>query len=239
MRTAHNELLPLVWLSILLLFGTSPLTGQTGQLTGAATTQSGDPVANAFVIATAGGAGAGASYNTRSAADGSFAFSNLPVDTYRICVQALHDLLLDPCQWSAAAPGGTVTSGQTLSLGTIQLAVGQRLHVKLIDDKGALAANQGHGKTPGAHVLIGVWTGTLFHPMRLRDKKGGAWSHDIVVPFDMPLNLTVTSTAFALTDAKGNNLNPATGASVPIQIAAGTVPDPIVFHITGLNGKGH
>jgi hypothetical protein len=238
MRSTHKELLTLVWMSSLFLFGTGLLPAQTGQLTGTITAQDGTPVAGAFVVA-AGGAAPGNNQNVRSGSDGSFAFSSLPAGSYQICVQVPNGSLLDPCQWSAAPPSGTVTAGQTVSLGTIQVATGQRLYVKLLDDKGALGANEGRGKTPGAHVLIGVWSGGTFHPMRLRSKGAGTWSHDLVVPFNTPLMLTITSTAFALADANGNSVNAATGASLPIQVAAESTLAPIVFHVTGLNGNGH
>jgi hypothetical protein len=238
MRNAHKELLSLVWMSILFLFGTGLLTAQTGQLTGTITAHDGTPVAGAFVVA-ASGAAPGNNQNVRSGSDGAFAFSSLPAGTYQICVQVPNGSLLDPCQWSAAPPSGTVTAGQTVKLGTIQVAAGQRLYVKLQDDKGVLAANEGRGKKNGAHVLVGVWTGGLFHPMRLRSKGAGAWSHDLVVPFNTPLTLTITSAAFALADANGNSVNAATGASLPIQAAVGSTPAPIVFHVTGLNGNGH
>jgi hypothetical protein len=113
------------------------------------------------------------------------------------------------------------------------------LQVKTIDDSGALAAHQGKGKTPGAHVLIGVWApGGPFHPMRLRNNKGATWNYDLVVPFDVQLNLTVSSAAFDLTDEKGAKVTNAGGASVPIQIATGTTPAPVVFHVTQLKNRG-
>jgi len=219
-------------------FGAMSLQAQTGQLRGTVTTQIGSPVARAFVLATGTSGAAGGPQTARTASDGSFTYASLPVGAYRLCVQPIGDTVLDPCRWSTSPVTATVTSGQTTSIGPIKVTGGQSLKVKLIDDNGALGANQGQGKTPGAHVLVGVWSGGLFHPMRLRNQDGNSWNHDIVVPFDTQLTLTVSSTAFALSDEKGVAL-PNTGESVPIYIASGTTQAPIVLHVTGVKNNGH
>jgi len=207
---------------------------QTGEIKGTVTTSTGTAVPQAFIVATH----SGATHNTRSGSDGSFTFSGLAAGTYRVCVQALEGSLLDPCQWSSA-PIATVTAGQTVSVGTIQVVGGQRLYVNLLDDVGALSANAGPGKTPGAHILIGVWAGGLFHPLRLRSQNSGGWNLDLVVPVNTALNLTVSSTDFALTDSQGNKVNPSAGASVAVQAVSGTNPAPYVFHVTGFTNNGH
>jgi len=207
----------------------------TGQLTGSIVTQAGVPIPRAFVIATRSDSGRTPSENTRSAADGSFAFTNLAVGTYRICVQVLGSSFLDPCLWPGKPPAVTITAGQIAAIGKIQLSSAVTLHVNLIDDNGLLQSNAVTAKTPGANILIGVRTGTgAFYPVRLRSKQaGGVWNHEIVVPFDTLLNLEVSSSKFTLSDDKGNALNALAGVKVPVTVAAATSLSPIVFHVTG------
>jgi hypothetical protein len=222
------------WLAFAVLAALFPATAraQTGGLRGTVTTSTGTPLPKAFIVAT----NKKSNYNTRSGADGSFTLSGLAAGTYRVCVQALDGSLLDPCQWSATPTSVTVSSGQTTAVGTIQVLAGQRLYVNLQDVAGVLAV-YGNGQKPGAHVLVGVWSASgLFHPFRLRSKNSGMWSLDLVVPFATPLNITVSSADFALTDNQGKKVNANTGAGVSIQVESGTNPAPIIFNVTGLNG---
>ena len=119
-------------------------------------------------------------------------------------------------------------------MGTIRALKGETLRVRLIDDLGVLAATRVKGPTPGAHVLIGVWSANgLFQPMRVRSKGPVNWDHDLVVPAGTPLQVTVSSKTFDLTDDQGARVDRVAGARVPIQVTAGNAPPTISFRITG------
>ena len=75
------------------------------------------------------------------------------------------------------------------------------------------------GKTRGAHVLAGVWTANgLFHPAQPISKGNKGSDLEVLVPFNSPLRVSVSSGFFNLKDDKGANIDQK-GTSVPVQFA--------------------
>src|SRR5580704_8971513 len=68
-----------------------------------------------------------------------------------------------------------------------------------VDDPG-LSLSQNEGKTPGAHLLLGVATDALtFHPASVVSTDALGRNQQIVIPFNMPVKLVVNSAFFKLT----------------------------------------
>jgi hypothetical protein len=132
-----------------------------------------------------------------TAADGTFTPTGLPAGTFVICAQLPGSDFLNPCQWSSASPKAVVNGGQTVNLPVIQLRKGAHFHVRLNDDDGALTTN--HAKTPGADLLIGIWSPSgQFVGLPGLTKDASGWELDLAVPYDTPLPFHLNSKFFSL-----------------------------------------
>ncbi|GEM_PF-1913335 len=209
----------------------------TGQIKGVVQGEDGKAVHRAAVTALVQRAGVRpASVSTTTGNDGSFTLTGLAAAPYRICVQAPGSGLLNPCQWSANPPTATLTAGQIVDAGTIQLKKGAVLQVRILDDGGELAS--GEVKKQGSHVLLGVWTaGGLFQPMGLKNKAAKNRDYELLIPYDTTLQLSITSRTFKLADEKGVAVDAKKGVNVPLQIASGSAAKTITYRVTGLNGN--
>lgn len=208
----------------------------SAQISGRVIDDGGNPVPNAVVTATTG---SGLSHTTAvTTTDGSFRLSGLGAGTARICVQVPGTALLDPCHWSnAAATLVTLAVGQSLAMQPIQLQTGYPLTVRVYDDTGALAANE--GKKPGAHLLVGLWLSTgLFVPATVITVDSKGRYYGCAIPFGTTLQLSVFSQLFSLSVDTVGAVATKSGFSMPLTIPSGTVFPVPTFHVTGLNSSG-
>jgi hypothetical protein len=208
-----------------------------GQIQGSVVTQANQGIAKATVIIQQQGGSTGTPFqaNTLTGADGSFSFTGVPVGAFTICVQVPGSAYLNPCTWSSTAPTVTLTAGRGASTGRIRLDEGQLLKVKLNDANRVLQADE--GRVPGAQVLIGIWTPTgLFIPMRVRTKGATSRNLEIPIPIGRPLQLSVTSGYFDLTDENNAKLDATGGVSLPVQASATAALRVYTFNVAGRKG---
>jgi hypothetical protein len=173
---------------------------------------------------------------TYTDANGRFRFDRLGNGTYRICVQAPGTVWLDPCEWDFAVPSIAVSTLVPAPAASIVLKKGAAVAVR-IDDAGQLLARH-EGKTPGAHLLIGVTTRA--RTLRLastvsRDETGR--TQQIVIPFDTPVRITVASSFFRLADGNGASLTGpgGTGNGISVTVPAAQRSATIRLALTGGN----
>ena len=214
------------------------LCGQAlaGSIAGFIITLGGQPVkmARVLAMARAGSTGTGAPKNSLpSAADGGFSVEGLAAGTYAICVQVPGSLFLDPCRWSATPPTITLSDSQALTGVQIALQQGSMVKVQINDPGGYLQANE--GKTPGAHLLVGVWTANgLFYPAAMATRGSSGREYRLVVPYSTPLKLSVYSKVFRISDEKKIPVADF-GAGTPFQATTGVSLKTIVFNIDGVS----
>jgi hypothetical protein len=105
-----------------------------------------------------------------------------------------------------------------------------------IDDPSQLLS-QHEGKTPGAHLLLGVGNDAFaFRPVSILAQDANGRDHQIIVPFNLPVKLVVHSSFFQLSDATGIPLS-RTGAAIPVLVPSGTQPTIIKLKVTGGRGS--
>jgi hypothetical protein len=165
-----------------------------------------------------------------SATDGTFTLTSIPAGTFVICAQLPGSDFLNPCLWSSTSPKTVVNGGQTVNLPVIQLRKGAHFRVSLNDDDGALAAN--HAKTPGADLLIGIWSPSgQFVRLPALTKDASGWELDLAVPYDTPLPFHLNSKYFSLAAEGGASVDAVQGLKMTIKIPAGTTVPALVFHV--------
>ncbi len=167
---------------------------------------------------------------TQTAADGTFSFTNLDAGTYLVCSQVPHGSLLNPCQWTKTLPLVTVASSTATASITLTMQPGYRLPVRVNDPQNLLAANE--GKTPGAHLLIGISGGYHFEEALIDSTDSAGRNVSLLVPFGVPIAVTVQSNFLKLQDAAGNPLNKTNAISVP---ASATATSGFTVQVVGKN----
>ena len=93
-----------------------------------------------------------------------------------------------------------VAAGQNVTGLRIALEQGVPLSIRIDDASQLLEKNE--GKTVGAHLSVGVWSGNkLFHaaPISAKDNKGR--DHTIYVPKNEQVKISVFSKAFTVAEA--------------------------------------
>jgi hypothetical protein len=137
----------------------------------------------------------------RSATDGSFRLEHLRPGDYLVCVQAPRSHWLALCDWGATPLKVSIGPGQAATA-HITLRKGAILPIRVEDPARTLALNE--GKTPGAHLLAGVGAGdALFRPALLVSEDGTGRTYHSLVPFDVPVKVVLSSSAFQLADERG------------------------------------
>ena len=167
-----------------------------------------------------------------SGVSGSFRFDALYFGPYRLCVQVPGSTWLNPCEWGLRPPTVMLSTPQPSASVTITVKKGVAVPIR-VDDPGQLLS-QHEGKTPGAHLLLGVSNDVLvFHPAPLTSQDSNGRNHQILIPFDATVKLVVSSSFFQLNDAAGIPL-PRTGSiAIPVNVQTGQQPIPIKFTVTG------
>lgn len=224
--------------------------GQSGRITGVVTDDTGAPVGGAIVSAALR---TGATPGTRgpgglpsfmpfppkapTSGDGTFEIDALPAGTYALCVDKLGSALLNPCLWTSQPVLATLTAGGSAQGVSVVAPKGVFLTIRVLDPKKSLIRNPisddvhigtYHGNSPFIPALVSGW-----------DMKGKTMS--LAVLPGQPVNLTVSSSAYALADANGISLGSGVAQiAVPAAVLASATstlsPTPAVtIQVTGKN----
>jgi hypothetical protein len=226
-----------IWKTLILLNSTllvSPVLAAT--ITGKVVDTSNHPLAAAIVTlseeaVTKGVAPTMHGAATKTAADGTFSFANLDAATYLLCAQVPRGTLLNPCQWTKTLPQVTVASSTATASITLTMHQGYRIPIRLDDPQNLLATHD--GKTPGAHLLIGVSGGYHFEEAVIDATDNAGRNVSLLVPFDTPVPITVQSNFFKLQDGAGNSLNRTN--SVPITASSAFPMSGFTVKVVGKN----
>lgn len=192
------------------------------------------PVPGALVTAVRGGLPA-FSRNTKTGADGAFQLAGLPAGNFSLCVQAMGDSYLDPCQWNGSPTAITVVLGQTVSGVSVKVTAASILRVQVQDPKQVLNQKTKDGRTPD--LTVGIWGPKgLFYPAHGGSKQatnfGFPISYQIAIPRDTALKFHIASHDLKLGDANGATL-PGNTSQVAFQHITGD-PNPKSFSFTVL-----
>lgn len=161
--------------------------------------------------------------------DGSFALTALPDGAYLVCVDVPAGGYLDPCLWSRGI-ALKVSLRQAVPLGHIVLKKGAVLRVRINDANHLLPPAS---LISSSKLIIGIKTSVgAFYPARLVSADQTGRDLMITVPFDAPLKFWIFSRQVKMTDPAGAVVD-TSGIDIPFSVAAGTVPLPRVFNVTG------
>jgi hypothetical protein len=163
---------------------------------------------------------------------GTFLFDGIYPGTYRLCAQAPAGVWLNPCQWGPQPSTVFLSSAQQSLSATIVLKKGVAVPIHVNDPGQWLAQNE--GKTPGAHLLLGVANDAfVFEPAAITSQNSTGRNYSVVIPFATSVNLIVSSSFFQLSDATGTPL-PRTGSTaIPITVSNGQQPTTLTLTVTG------
>ncbi len=172
-----------------------------------------------------------------TAPNGTFKLS-VPSGVFRVCVQLRRTELLDPCTWSAVPPRASVPANRTVQLPPIVLKRGYPLSVRLEDAQGLLLV-QDKGKRAAGQVIVGVSAPNgMFLPMPVRGRSATARDHQLFVPRDTALRVSMHSRGFTLADESGAAVDAAKGHQFSAKLAGERSRRRFVFRVTGLRPEG-
>lgn len=170
-------------------------------------------------------------WNAVSGADGSFRFDGLNDGTYRLCAQVPNTAWLNPCEWGLQPPLVTLSTGRPNVSVPMVVKKGAEVSIRIVDPGQFLSLNE--GRTPGAHLLVGVANDAfVFRPAAILPPGTNGANRQIVIPFNSPRKLVVHSSFFQLSDANGIPLS-RTGTTIPVLVPLGTPPAIINLIVTG------
>jgi hypothetical protein len=215
----------------LLLLGTASLLAQTkASLSGTVTGSDGRRIASAIVTAMGTSKLPWSVANSTSGPDGSFSFFNLPPGPYRLCVQVPAGGYLDPCSWSPIPPTVTLTAGQPATAFPLKTLAGSVLKVRLNDPASVLKS----AVNLSPPVVLGVHTAAaLFVPFVLRARDSTGSDHEVTIPFNVPVKVSVQSRQLSLAKSDGTPVVAGNAISVTHSSAPGPPPPALTFQITG------
>jgi len=164
---------------------------------------------------------------------GSFLFDRLGAGLYRLCVQVPNSTWLGTCDWGRNPPAATLSRQQPSANLLVRMKKGVAVPVR-VDDPGQLLV-QHEGKTPGAHLLIGIGNDAgMFLPAVTTSRDAGGRNQQIVIPYDSPVKVVVNSGFFRLADQNGNAIAK-TGTGIPVLVPAGSLPTALLVKVTGVD----
>jgi len=143
----------------------------------------------------------------RSGNDGSFVLKNLPAGRLVLCAQVSTPGQLHPCQWATKANIVSLMAGQAVTAADIVVKTGSILHVRINDPQRLL--DNPAGQIPPPHLMVGIVTPQRFFQYAApvsKDDKGR--NYEITVPFDTPLDFTISSFGLSLAGENGARLDP-------------------------------
>lgn len=173
-----------------------------------------------------------ADWSATASSAGTVTFNLLPNGRYTLCAQAASGNWLNPCEWGSARPTVVVSAAQRRVGMTLVLKRGAAVSVRVDDPSQSLAQNE--GKTPGAHLLLGVRTDAGFFrtaSVVAQDPKGRDYS--VTIPFDAKMNLVVATSFYRLTDATGAPLAASGAAAIPVAVQSGQAPPTLRLAVSG------
>jgi len=173
-----------------------------------------------------------ADWSATTSAAGAVTFDLLPNGQYTLCAQAASGSWLNPCEWGAARPTVVVSAAQRAVSTTLVLKRGAAVSIRVDDPTGLLAQNE--GKTPGAHLLLGVRSDAgIFHTASVIAQDPGGRDYSVTIPFDAKVNLVVASSFFRLADATGAPFAASGAAAVPVAVPSGQAPPTLRLAVSG------
>jgi hypothetical protein len=168
-----------------------------------------------------------------SGSGGSFRFTGLPSGMYRLCAQAPGTEWLDPCEWGLPIPSVALTNAGRSRILTVVLKKGVEVPIRIDDPRQLLPQHE--GRTTGAHLLVGVSTpASTFRPAVLTSREGTGRNLKVVIPYDRPVHVAISSSFFKLADSNGTQF-PKPGIAIPVRVPAGERAAPVRVAVTGGN----
>ncbi len=170
---------------------------------------------------------------------GKFQFTGLSDGSYALCVQPSGTIWLDSCEWGHTVIAVAITSNNKNPTVVVTLKKGVAVPIRIDDATQLLSKSE--GKTPGAHVLIGfINPASAFRHATLLSNVSTGRNHQIVIPFDTPVNLVVSNSFFQVRDnavkstpAGGVGVTiPSTGKIIPLLVPTGKAPPAISLSVT-------
>jgi hypothetical protein len=167
-----------------------------------------------------------------SGAGGSFRFDVPYFGQYRLCAQVPNSTWLNPCEWGLQPPVTSLSSAQKSVSLTMVVKRGVAIPIR-VDDPGQLLKLH-EGKTAGAHLLMGVPSDSfVFHPATMVSTDANGRNLQVVIPFDAPIKLVVSSAFFRLADAAGQPLARPGSTAIPVTAPSGRQPPVLRLVVTG------
>jgi hypothetical protein len=171
-------------------------------------------------------------WSATASAAGVVTFDLLPNGQYTLCAQAVSGHWLNPCEWGATRPAVVLSAPQGTARTTLVLKRGAAVSIRVDDPNGLLAQNE--GKTPGAHLLLGVRSDALiFHPASIVAQDSGGRNYEVTIPFDANVKLVVASSFFRLTDAAGAPFAAGGTANIPVSVPSGQPAPTLRLTVSG------
>ena len=163
--------------------------------------------------------------------NGTFQLPELVGGLYQICAQGSGTAWIGSCEWGSRGATTTISADQPLTNVNIVLSKGALINVRVDDPAQLLPAHE--GKTPGAHLLLGVGTDShFFQVATLASQDGAGRNYRMLVPFDRAVNVSVTGGFFQLSDAGGKVL-PKFGNMIPVLVPSGQQPAALRLTVSG------
>lgn len=169
---------------------------------------------------------------TRTRADGSFAFPQVPTGRLRLCVHPEGKDLVGTCEW---LPPLVVEGkdGETIRPEPIVLPEGHRLKVRVADARGFLDAGE---RSQARRALV---LGALaphapivqFRPVR---KTATDRDLELVIPFDQDIQLLLTASGYVVSAGAHGVANRAQSVKIPVRLDKGKPASDVVLTVTGV-----
>ena len=171
-------------------------------------------------------------WTTKSAGGGAFSFTAIDSGRYRLCAQAPSTTWLNPCEWGLNAEVVALSQTQRSIKISMIMKKGTAVPIR-IDDPGQLLSLH-EGKTPDAHLLLGVSNDTFgFRIASIISSDAGGRNHQVIIPFDKSVNIVANSLFFKLADSGGRLLNSNASSVTQVNVPAGKKADILRFVVTG------
>jgi hypothetical protein len=202
----------------------------SASLSGTVRNESNNPVASVVTIATQG-----LRQSAQTAADGSFSFSGLKTGMYFICAVPLPTTagqhFVDSCLWQSSSSFHVpLAPGQAQQGLVVPVQHGYPLQVRVNDPASLLPVPAGvSGQNYLAVHVIG--SSGLAEPMPIVSANATGRTHQLIVPYNTPLQVLIHSSTVALTDATGKPL--AATSAINVTASTASPPPPIVVNVTG------